>query len=90
MVGRGRGIPEAAFGMNIMVRIAYCMPTISIQSPRACPRHIFISEADPSVPCTARLRCRKVLEAKYRFFWEAIDIQKRWRTQMEEASQNEE
>ena len=29
---------------------------------------------------------KKLLEAKYKIFLESIDIQKRWRKQMEEAS----
>ena len=32
---------------------------------------------------------RRLLEAKYKIFLEAIEIQRRWRTLVEEASQNE-
>ena len=31
---------------------------------------------------------RRLLEAKYKVFLEGIDMQRRWRTVMEEASQN--
>ena len=32
-------------------------------------------------------REKKLLEAKYKIFLEAIEIQRRWRNEMEEASQ---
>jgi hypothetical protein len=34
----------------------------------------------------ARPREKKLLEAKYKIFRESIDIQKRWRKEMEEAA----
>ena len=39
-----------------------------------------------SVPPSADAKEKKLLEAKYKIFLEQIEIQKRWRKEMEEAS----
>ena len=39
-----------------------------------------------SVPPKANAKEKQLLEAKYKIFRESIDIQKRWRKEMEEAS----
>ena len=39
-----------------------------------------------SVPPSTDAKEKKLLEAKYKIFLEQIDIQKRWRKEMEEAS----
>ena len=38
------------------------------------------------IPVSATENEKKLLEAKYKIFREAIDIQKRWRSQIEQAS----
>jgi hypothetical protein len=38
------------------------------------------------IPVSASPKEKKLLEAKYRIFREAIDIQKRWRKEMEDAT----
>lgn len=38
------------------------------------------------IPVSASAKDHKLLEAKYKIFREAIDIQKRWRKEIEEAS----
>ena len=56
---------------------------------------LFLTAFNPQVEMTtqgtlikpaASPRDRKLLDAKYKIFLETIDIQKRWRKEMEEAS----
>lgn len=46
-----------------------------------------MTPAGTMVVPAASAKEKKLLEAKYKIFLEAIDIQRRWRKEMEEASQ---
>lgn len=58
--------------------------------------HVFLTALNPKVEMTpqgmlvepaASPKEKKLLEAKYKIFLETIDIQRRWRREMDEASQ---
>lgn len=64
----------APFEYSVLTRTSY----LSIQVEMTRPGRTVAPSADAAD--------QKLLEAKYRIFLESIDIQKKWRKQMEDAS----
>ncbi|KAG8903076.1 hypothetical protein FRB99_003782 [Tulasnella sp. 403] len=61
----------------------------SIEKERLWEIMVEMTQSGRKIVPSAGARDKRLLEAKYSIFKETIDIQRRWRAQMEEAARNE-